>query len=35
MECLQKIANTAARSRARTTLPGVTMSWETDKGKAA
>jgi len=33
MECLQKIANAAARSRARTTLPGVTMSWET--GRAA
>jgi hypothetical protein len=34
IESVQKIANAAARSRARTTLPGVRMSWETG-GKAA
>jgi hypothetical protein len=34
MECLQRIANAAARSKARTALPGCTMSWERG-GKAA
>lgn len=33
MECLQRIANAAARSKARQTLPGCRMSWE--NGKAA